>query len=393
MSREDAEKKAAAKLEWAMSRVMYYDGPIPKILKGSRWDADLVENNSRSSAFKHWHTSIEYYKKDLMPKIHHYEWKGTKSVGVVIPCYNNLSTLKITLPQWKKMRYDNYTVTVVDDGSPADSGIKEYVESLGYKYCYNDTGNTYSISSARNLGIWNTDSSRILFVDSDIIPDSYLVSEHVYNSKNDVITAGIRHGIDRCVTFLQGCSIKDMNSVWKELSDSTWYENNPDEASKLLIEAMERYDFSNWWAAYGSKPMISVFSDRIVTSSWFGSSTLHIPIIVDKDRHEEFLRVHRGESEPNWTMVHGHNFSVDRRHLLEINGFDEDFDGQWGAEENDLVFRLIKKGLVVKPLITAIGYHINHRSRSVKGGDNNNNLFISKMSHDIVRRRPRSWEK
>jgi GT2 family glycosyltransferase len=58
------------------------------------------------------------------------------------------------------------------------------------------------------------------------------------------------------------------------------------------------------------------------------------------------------------------------------------------AEDIDLAFRLISKGLLVKPVRSAIGYHIDHPTRQTTG---QRELLVKKMQEQIIRTNPRSW--
>ncbi|MFA6541870.1 MAG: galactosyltransferase-related protein, partial [Bacteroidota bacterium] len=57
----------------------------------------------------------------------------------------------------------------------------------------------------------------------------------------------------------------------------------------------------------------------------------------------------------------GCNFSTYKRHLIDVNGFDEDYDGPGSGEDSDLYFRLNLIGVRGKSLRNlAIQYHLWH---------------------------------
>lgn len=59
-------------------------------------------------------------------------------------------------------------------------------------------------------------------------------------------------------------------------------------------------------------------------------------------------------------FARGANMSFWRKDLLEINGYDENFEG-WGHEDSDLTLRLLNKGkkkMILK--FSAIAYHLYH---------------------------------
>ncbi|MEE8540350.1 MAG: glycosyltransferase [Desulfobacterales bacterium] len=63
------------------------------------------------------------------------------------------------------------------------------------------------------------------------------------------------------------------------------------------------------------------------------------------------------------TSLRGCNFSVYKEDYLEVDGFDEVFDGMWGREDSDICYRLFHFGSYVKNLwFTALQYHLSHKA-------------------------------
>ncbi len=59
----------------------------------------------------------------------------------------------------------------------------------------------------------------------------------------------------------------------------------------------------------------------------------------------------------------GCNYSVYRRHLIAINGFDEKYEG-YGREDTDIEIRLQNLGLSIKSMKgLALQYHVWHPRR------------------------------
>ena len=62
--------------------------------------------------------------------------------------------------------------------------------------------------------------------------------------------------------------------------------------------------------------------------------------------------------------VSGCNMSFWKSELVEVNGFDEQFEG-WGREDSDIVFRLLTSGRKkLKLKFNAIQYHLYHQERN-----------------------------
>jgi GT2 family glycosyltransferase len=61
------------------------------------------------------------------------------------------------------------------------------------------------------------------------------------------------------------------------------------------------------------------------------------------------------------TSLRGCNLSMHRSDFLDVDGFDEVFDGSWGREDSDIAYRLFHYGIRVKNLwCMAQQYHLHH---------------------------------
>jgi glycosyltransferase involved in cell wall biosynthesis len=288
--------------------------------------------------------------------------------------YDNLKVLKTTLPFWSKVKGE-FEVIVVDDGSNRDCGAKEFVESLGYKYTYNDSGEKFSAASASNLGILVSTGNRLLFTDCGIIPDQNIIIDHIENATPTNITVGSICRINRYMVV----STNDYNTG-----------EYIDEYNKLISNDIYKTD-----RLISHNSIMSVLSDGYILNKWDDVILDNNMIIVPG---ELYCIIH---IEPDvrwntqtcnlWDFVWGYNMCFNKGDLLEVNGFDEDYDGEWGATDRDIGYRLVKKGLDVKLLTNAIGYHIDHPVHRTSITSIWVKKFDSKMNSDIKRQLPKSW--
>lgn len=86
-------------------------------------------------------------------------------------------------------------------------------------------------------------------------------------------------------------------------------------------------------------------------------------------------------SQEPWRVSWGCNLGMPRVHVMEIGGFDHDFVG-WGGEDEDLVRRLFRKGLKVVPLPECFVYHLDHPKRTSQVASR---VFFDKFNAEIVR--------
>jgi glycosyltransferase involved in cell wall biosynthesis len=275
-------------------------------------------------------------------------------ISVVMTCYKNIDVLKIVLSQWKRVEYDDYEIILVDDGSPKDSGIEHLAMLMGCKYFYNDTGDVYSIASARNIGIWEARGDRVLFSDSDMIPHPQYLKAHESAFSDNNLTAGIRHRL---------YGTKD--------------------------EVVDTFKIYTHIAAYESDhiSLLGIVDDSHCPQ--VGSKNIFFTI--DHRIGDKFNGHLDGTTKP-WDWVWGCNFSAIREQLIGIGGFDENFDGVWGGEEQEMQYRLyLKYNINVTP-VNSIGYHIPHESRYTDDTNSTKLAMTQVRSQYMNPTLPKSWK-
>ncbi len=97
-----------------------------------------------------------------------------KKISIIIPFYNNISTIKETLDSVINQTYTNTEIILVDDGSTEKIGevIESYI--LEKKIFYLRQTNK-GVSVARNFGASNSTGDYLVFLDADdLIEKTYL---------------------------------------------------------------------------------------------------------------------------------------------------------------------------------------------------------------------------
>lgn len=103
-------------------------------------------------------------------------------VSVIIPTYNRVDDLSACLESISRQTGLPKEVIIVDDSDT--SGVQHYIESLQdeftnigvpLRYIRNSAGKSLTI--ARNVGIQNAKSDIILFLDDDVVLETYYIKE------------------------------------------------------------------------------------------------------------------------------------------------------------------------------------------------------------------------
>lgn len=217
----------------------------------------------------------------------------------------------------------------------ADDGSKEETKELIFQFCneiqipvkhywQDDLG--FRKSKILNIAIANSTSDYIIQIDGDCILNKNFINDHINNSSKN--------------TYLYGSRV----NILPEYVDS--------------IFNLKKIHFT-------------VFSKEIKNKT----RTLHIPFL------SKFYKKHKGISK----KFRGCNVSYWRSNFIEVNGYNEDFEG-WGREDSDLVIRMSNLGVKAKRLrYVGIVYHIYHHINSKNNLDINDLIQTKTIKEKIIR--------
>lgn len=239
--------------------------------------------------------------------------KSQFAISVIIPTYNRCKYLRYTLNSLVKQTLDKsrFEVVIVDDGSSDDTFqmVKSYEGVLNFKYVYQvDEG--YRAGSARNLGIRVADGTICLFIDSGILVKKDCLRYHLdchEQHKKEVAIIGYTYGYGANEDLLASINMNDADDAIAKLV-----------AKSAFLDMREN--------------IYQKYADRI----------------------EDLVAP--------WTLFWGGHLSVRKKSLFEIGLFDEQYDGRWGCEDNDLGYRLHKANKKIVLCRQAAVLHLPHAS-------------------------------
>jgi len=232
------------------------------------------------------------------------------SIALIISSYNRTETLQIVLESVSLQKHMPDEVLVVDDGG------KDATRQLVEAYAKNaptevrhiwqpDEG--FRLARIRNLGIANSKCDYLIFIDEDIVLHPEFVAGHNANKKTN--------------QFIQGSRVLLSDKLTQDVVKS------------------KRKDFSFFEG--GMTNRLNAISNKTL-SSIFSTEVNH------------------------FKSIRGCNFSAWRQDLIDVNGYNEDFEG-WGKEDSELVARFFNKGLKRLNLkFAAVGYHLYHAESNKK---------------------------
>lgn len=246
-------------------------------------------------------------------------------ITIIISYYKALDNLKLVLKALNNQSSIGFEVIVSEDDHNGET--ISYLKKNKHLYRFpivhlnqeEDVG--FKKNIMLNRSIVESRADMLVFIDGDCIPHRHFVKEYTSNSGEGYFLAGRR------------CMLGEKTS-----------------AIMLKDESLEKLNF-----------LSLLFSDTTVVKESIYSPYFHLSTKT------------RGLLGCNWGIL--------KQHLLDVNGFDEDYIKPGVGEDNDIEWRLEANGLKKKSIKNkAITYHIYHpRTYSEEGVYENFQMFYKKQ--------------
>ncbi|NUN69507.1 MAG: glycosyltransferase [Bacteroidetes bacterium] len=249
------------------------------------------------------------------------------ALTLIIAVYNNVPALRFIFAALARQSFPAFEVIVADDGSAR--AMAETVNDAKRLYRFPIRHLWHADKGWRknvmlNYAISEAATDYLVFIDGDCIPGEHFLQDHFEQREQGKVLLGrrVEHG-------------------------KRW-------AKALTMDAIHSGAFERY--------SVSDLLDGLT-----GSSV----------RLEHGFRITspllRSYVEKNTGML-GSNFSTFRQHLVDVNGFDESYDGPGFGEDTDIFYRLNLNGVTGKSLRNlAVQYHLWHPQTRVP--DRNRNRF------------------
>lgn len=265
-------------------------------------------------------------------------------ISIIVSTYNWPEALDLVLIALNSQTYHNFEVLVADDGSTDSTQQLVEMHQAIYRQplhhiWHEDLG--FRLSAIRNRAIKQAQGEYLIFLDGDCIPRNNFVEAHA--------------------TLAEATKFVTGNRV-------------------LLSKPFTQTVLSNKIPVHHNSLL------KWIKHRWSGEINRLLPLLTLS------LKWWRDHNSTQWRRAIGCNIAVWKRHLLLVNGFDEDFVG-WGYEDSDLVIRLINSEIYRKEGRYATGViHLWHPEKK-KNGENSNltQLNETQSSHKTVAQHGIEW--
>lgn len=269
-------------------------------------------------------------------------------ISVIIPTFNKLSRLKLTLASLcrQTLDRDNFEVIIINDGST--DGTKDYLDQYKADWRMKIINQSnQGRSAARNRGILAAAGDYLLFSDDDCLLSPDFIQRHYFNQLQH---ERIIHG--RIITLSQ-------MKFFDDPTQGTLI-NNAITSSYIIPNCISEND------------VINGFDTKIVPNRRMNNLEKCITNIFAQKCEDLY-----------WIGFTGGNVSVPKEWILKVGMFSMDFGMEWGCEDLELGYKLFLKKYQFDYDYEAINYHIAHARLNFESEINNSFDKFSAMYHDV----------
>lgn len=237
-------------------------------------------------------------------------------LSLIISFYNRLDYLKLVFAGLEIQSFKNFEVIIADDGSNevVVNELKSFIKKFDFpiKHIWHEDKG-FRKNKILNKAIVESQTNYLVFIDGDCIPHSEFLKEHFINREEKVCLTGRRVNLSKKIT----------DKLNEELVRNKFLERN-----NFLIF------------------LDSIFGESVDFEKGIYLKNKTLRKLINKKQ--------RG--------LLGCNFSIHKKDILEVNGFDERYIYPSIGEDSDLQFRLELNGVKIKSLNNiAIQYHLYHK--------------------------------
>jgi len=242
--------------------------------------------------------------------------------------YNKLRELEFVLTALQNQTFSDFEIIIAEDGN--SSKVKEFINihkfKIKNKFIHlTQTDKGFRKNKILNKAIVNSSTDYLVFIDGDCIPHGEFLKQHYSNKSENTVLCGKRVNLSKKLS-----EKLSLDSIANKQYESKQFEK--------LIDSLKSKDKRTTFIEEG------FYIDNVLLNK------------LVKIKKPKFI---------------GCNFSLPKKLLLKINGFDENYTGPGIGEDSDIEFRLKLAGAKLKSVRNkAIVYHAYHSHTT----ENPNNL-------------------
>jgi len=228
---------------------------------------------------------------------------STMKISLIIAFYKNIAALELILKALQKQTYQDFEIIIAEDDCNTET--RELISQIKIPqklmHVFQDQDFGFRKNKILNQAILKSDGDFIVFIDGDCIPHKNFLKAYYQNASDKTILFGRRVMLSESLT------------------------------QKLYT--LKQLDYLTYWSLWISKSKKKKYS-------------FYLP----------FFNQYKEDG------IWGSNLGLYKKHIVAINGFDEDYVTASIGEDTDIEWRLLKYGLKLKSIrFSAIQYHLHHK--------------------------------
>lgn len=237
-------------------------------------------------------------------------------LSLIIAVYKNIPALDLILRGLQNQSFKDFEVIVAEDNDGVE--MKIFIENAREQFFFpikhiSQPDNCFQKDKALNKSVAVAAADYLVFIDGDCIPHRHFLKAHFENRTEGYALFGRRVMLSEKLT--NRLLVIARNEANSEFNDQNLTFN----IFTLIITRCKRID-----------------------------CTFYLPFLKNKIQ--------------NTTAIWGCNWSIHKKHILDVNGFDEDYIKPGYGEDTDIEWRLFKTGIQLKKIKNkAIQYHLHHK--------------------------------
>jgi glycosyltransferase involved in cell wall biosynthesis len=235
------------------------------------------------------------------------------ALSLVIAVYKNIPAIDLILRGLEEQSFRDFEVVIAEDNDAIE--MKNFIKMAEKRHFFTikhifQADNGFQKDKALNKAVAISAADYVVFIDGDCILHRHFLKAHFENREDGLALFGRRVMLsEKMTTWLYNEARTNRLYYVKETLSPCY---------KLLIAHCKRMDCA-----------------------------LYLPFLPSPIQ--------------TTTGIWGCNWSIHKKHLVAVNGFDEDFVKPGFGEDTDIEWRLFQHGIKLKKIkYKAIQYHLHH---------------------------------
>ena len=236
------------------------------------------------------------------------------ALSLIIAVYKNIPALDLILRGLEEQIFREFEVIIAEDNDAVE--MKNFIEKAQKRHFFTikhifQADNGFQKDKALNKAVAISEADYVVFIDGDCILHKHFLRAHFESREEGLALFGRRVMLSEKMTIVLYSKSRFAQKGKRTFLESiTFY--------KMLITGCKRMDCAQY---------LPFLPSPIQTT----------------------------------TGIWGCNWSIHKKHLIAVNGFDEDFVKPGFGEDTDIEWRLFQQGIKLKKIkYKAIQYHLHH---------------------------------